>query len=321
MRILVTGAAGFIGSHLTEHLLAEGHEVAGLDNFYPFYDPDIKRHNLEAAHASGRFQLLEGDLRDERFLARSFDACQPDVLIHLAAMAGVRPSIQDPGLYFDVNVRGTLNLLEQCRQGGVRRILFASSSSVYGANPDVPFRETDRVDNPISPYAASKKAGELLCHTYHHLHQLSIACLRFFTVYGPRQRPDLAIHKFARLIDAGKPIPFFGDGTTRRDYTYIDDTVAGVLGALRWVSAPGSARYDLFNLGESRTVALSELVELLEAALGKKAILQRLPDQPGDVPITYADIRRARAQLGYDPQVPIEEGIQRFIAWFRTQPR
>lgn len=321
MRILVTGAAGFIGSHLTERLLHEGHLVWGLDNLNSFYDPQVKRQNLEVARQSPHFHFREGDLRDEACLADIFGTFQPERVIHLAAMAGVRPSIADPGLYFDVNVRGTLNVLEAMRKAGVAKMLFASSSSVYGANPKVPFSEDDRVDNPISPYAATKKAGELLCHTYHHLHGMTIACLRFFTVYGPRQRPDLAIHKFARLIQKGAPLPFFGDGSTRRDYTYVDDIIGGVMGGLHWLDRDAAPRYDLFNLGESRTVPLHELVSLLEKGLGRTATLQHLPEQPGDVPITFADVSRARAHLGYQPQVPIEEGITRFIAWLQGGPQ
>lgn len=318
MRLCVTGAAGFIGSHLTECLLQQGHEVIGLDNFHPFYAPAIKRANLATALTSPLFTLVEGDLRDEGLMHSLFERTRPDVVVHLAAMAGVRPSIQQPGLYYDVNVRGTLNLLEGMRRANLRSLVFASSSSVYGKNPKTPFSETDFVDNPISPYAATKKAGELLCHTWHHLQDMSIACLRFFTVYGPRQRPDLAIHSFARLMRAGKPLPFFGDGSTRRDYTYVDDIVKGVLGAIAFVSPDQPVRYDVFNLGESRTVALHELVSLLEQALGCRAELNRLPDQPGDVPLTFADIRKAREILGYHPDVPIEEGIARFVAWLRA---
>jgi UDP-glucuronate 4-epimerase len=325
--ILVTGGAGFIGSHLCEALLRQGRHVVLFDNFNDFYDPRIKMANLEAVRraaegSEGRLSVLKGDLRSPGDLRRAFRAlgsADEAAVVHLAAMAGVRPSIENPLLYNEVNVTGTLNLLEECRRSGVRRLAFASSSSVYGNNEKVPFAETDPVDLPISPYAATKKAGELLCHNYHHLYGLSVACLRFFTVYGPRQRPDLAIHKFARLIRENRPLPFFGDGTTRRDYTYIDDTLQGVTGALRWLEEADRPVYEIFNLGESRTVELSALVRLLGEALGRQPELNRLPMQPGDVLCTYADIDKARRMLGYAPEVAIEEGIGRFVEWFRGE--
>jgi UDP-glucuronate 4-epimerase len=322
--VLVTGGAGFVGSHLCECLLQQGRRVVALDNVCDFYDPAIKAANLAsirrtAAETGGRFADLVGDIRRPGDVERAFAALgDPDsaTVVHLAAMAGVRPSIENPHLYYEVNVTGTLNVLEACRHFGVGRLAFASSSSVYGNNEKVPFAESDPVDNPISPYAASKKAGELLCHNYHHLYGLSVACLRFFTVYGPRQRPDLAIHKFARLLRAGKPIPFFGDGSTRRDYTYVTDTLQGIAGAMAWLEGHSTPAYDIFNLGESRTVELSSLVRLLGAAMGVDPVLDRQPMQPGDVLCTYADIAKARRLLGYDPQVQIEDGIRRFVDWF-----
>jgi UDP-glucuronate 4-epimerase len=325
--VLVTGGAGFIGSHLVEALLAEGRRVVVFDNFNDFYAPALKQANVAALRATarrtgGRLRVLKGDLRSRSDIGRALTILGPPeavAVVHLAAMAGVRPSIARPRLYHAVNIDGTLNLLEACREAGVKRLAFASSSSVYGNNTKVPFAESDPVDAPISPYAMTKKAGELLCHTYHHLYGLSVACLRFFTVYGPRQRPDLAIHKFARLLAAGRPIPFFGDGTTRRDYTYVTDTLQGVLGALAWLEAAGEPRYEIFNLGESQTVTLSRLVELLGQAMGCTPKLERLPMQPGDVLCTYADIARSRSLLGYDPQVKIEDGIRRFVAWFREE--
>lgn len=319
MHILVTGAAGFIGSHLSERLLRDGHAVTGLDNLNDFYDPALKQANLAAirATAGDRFVFRQGDLRDEVFVQATLQEGGFDAVVHLAAMAGVRPSIERPLLYEDVNVRGTLHLLEAMRAAGVRRLVFASSSSVYGNNPKVPFSEADPVDHPISPYAATKKAGELLCHTWHHLYGQSIACLRLFTVYGPRQRPDLAIARFTRLIREGQPLPFFGDGTASRDYTFVDDTVAGICQAIAWTAAD-TAVYDIFNLGNSAPVDLATLVRLVEGAVGEPARLQRLPVQPGDVERTCADLHKSRQMLGYAPQVGIADGIARYVAWARS---
>ncbi len=313
MNVLVTGGAGFIGSHLVERLLDRHDKVVVLDDFNDFYDPAIKRRNI-AAFAS-RVQLVEADIGDTAKLRETFQQGRFDTIVHLAARAGVRPSLAQPQLYTQVNIVGTQNLLELAREFGVKKFVFGSSSSVYGVNEKVPFAEADPIFNPISPYAATKLAGEALCHVYHHLYGLDIACLRFFTVYGPRQRPDLAIHKFTRAIAAGKPIEIFGDGTTARDYTYVDDILQGVLACL-----DRKLGYAIINLGESRTVKLLELVGLIEKALGKTAKLQSLPPQPGDVPITYADISKAREVLGYRPQVGIEEGIARFVDWFKKQP-
>jgi UDP-glucuronate 4-epimerase len=320
VRILVTGGAGFIGSHLCERLAATGHDVIALDNFNDFYDPAIKRRNfaqaLEKARACGRGLLMcEGDICDGEWVAAIFAQESPEAVIHLAAAAGVRPSIERPLFYEEVNIRGTMNLLEAARGAGIRPFLFASSSSVYGDSPKVPFAESDPVDHPISPYAATKKAGELICHTYHHLHAMNIACLRFFTVYGPRQRPDLAINKFTRLILAGEPIPFYGDGTTSRDYTFIGDIIDGVMKALAWVCGD-ERRYDIFNLGESRPVELRRLVEIIERAVGKKAVIERLPLQAGDVQRTFADIAKSGAVLGYCPTTAIEDGIGEFVRWY-----
>jgi len=311
MRVLVTGGAGFIGSHVVEDLVRSGHSVVCLDNFDDFYDPGVKRANLTVSARSGSVRLVEGDLRDQASLDRCFSE-SIDVVIHLAARAGVRPSLLQPDLYYDVNVMGTIRLLETMRRHGVHRLLFASSSSVYGNNRKTPFAETDNVDLPISPYAATKKAGELLCHTYHHLYGFDIFCLRFFTVYGPRQRPEMAIHQFARRILGGQPITIYGDGTSRRDYTYIADIVSGINGCLRSLKG-----FEILNLGESRTVTLSGLVDLLEEAIGAKAVLVREPMQPGDVLVTYADIEKARRLVGYDPQWPLEKGIREFVTWFR----
>ncbi len=318
MNVLVTGGAGFIGSHLCQRLLGRGDSVVCVDNFDPFYDPAVKRRTVEALARSPGFRLAEADIRDVDALAAAVGGERVDAIVHLAARAGVRPSIEDPLLYTRVNVEGTVAMLELARRLGVRPFVFGSSSSVYGNSAPVPFREDDAVAFPISPYAATKRAGELLCHTYAHLHGLATVCLRFFTVYGPRQRPDLAIHKFARLMAAGEPIPFFGDGSTRRDYTYVDDIVQGIEGAMAYAAAhPGC--YEVFNLGESDTVPLARLVELLGAALGVEPVLRRLPAQPGDVEQTFADVSRAREMLGYAPGVHIEEGIPRFVEWFRAE--
>jgi UDP-glucuronate 4-epimerase len=313
-RVLVTGGAGFIGSHLCQRLVQEGHEVVCLDNFDAYYDPAIKRRNLEEVKASKGaqgFQLVEGDIRDKGLVDDLFRRSSFNLIIHLAARAGVRPSIQQPLLYNEVNVAGTLNLLEACREFGVRDLIFGSSSSVYGKNRKVPFAEEDRLEAMISPYAVTKRIGELFCYTYHYLYGLNISCLRFFTVYGPRQRPEMAIHKFARLINQGAKIPLYGDGTSRRDYTYIDDIIQGIMGAVHNLRG-----YEIFNLGESQTTPLRDLISWLEQALGKKAAIEELPDQPGDVPITYADITKARRLIGYDPKVGIAEGVGRFVQWF-----
>jgi UDP-glucuronate 4-epimerase len=316
MNLLVTGGAGFIGSHLSARLLELGHNVVAVDNFNRYYDPRIKRDNVSGLLSERGYRLIEGDIVDLAFLRTVFEEQGFDSVVHLAARAGVRPSIQEPQLYDQVNITGTINLLELSRTHAIKKFIFASSSSVYGAGSRAPFSESEVVDFPISPYAATKKAGELLCYTYHHLYELSITCLRFFTVYGPRQRPDMAIHKFARLIAAGKPVPFFGDGKSRRDYTYIDDILHGLLAALAHCNG-----YHIYNLGESKTVELTYLIQLLEAALQKKAILESLPDQPGDVPLTCADISRARAELNYNPQTSIEQGIPSFVAWFTEKQK
>jgi UDP-glucuronate 4-epimerase len=319
VKVLVTGGAGFIGGHLCQRLLDRGDDVVCVDSFDSFYDPAIKRGTAAALARSPRFRLLEGDIRDLAGLERELAGRGVETIVHLAARAGVRPSIEDPVLYTQVNVEGTMAMLELARRLGVRPFVFGSSSSVYGDTTAVPFREDEPAATPISPYAASKRAGELLCHAYAHLHGLAVVCLRFFTVYGPRQRPDLAIHKFARLMAAGEPIPFYGDGSTRRDYTYVDDIVQGIEGAIAY-AAGRPASFELFNLGESDTVPLARLVELLGAAMGITPALERLPAQPGDVERTYADISRARAMLGYTPRVRIEEGIPRFVEWFRKGP-
>jgi UDP-glucuronate 4-epimerase len=314
MNYLVTGGAGFIGSHLVERLLAEGDRVICLDNFDDFYNPAIKRRNLTRALKDSKFRLVEGDLRDEGLLNRIFQEEKVEIVAHLAARAGVRPSIENPLLYAEVNIRGTLNLLEACKKYKVRRLVFASSSSVYGNNPKVPFAEEDPVDNPISPYAATKKAGELICHTYHHLYQMDIACLRYFTVYGPRQRPEMAIHQFTRRIHRGEGITLFGDGSSRRDYTYIEDAIEGTIAALRREHG-----YEIYNIGESQTTPLSQLVQWIEEQLEKKARVEYLPAQPGDVERTYADIRKASERLGYRPKTDICEGLARFIRWYLNE--
>jgi UDP-glucuronate 4-epimerase len=318
--VVVTGGAGFIGSHLCERLLARGHRVFAVDVLDAFYDPAVKRSNVAGMLPDPRFALLELDIRDGAAIEAALRArgARVDAVVHLAARAGVRPSIEEPLLYAQVNVEGTTAMLDLARRMEVPRFVFASSSSVYGNHAAVPFSEDDPVAHPISPYAATKRAGELVCHTYHHLYGLSVACLRLFTVYGPRQRPDLAIHKFARLMAAGEPIPLFGDGSTRRDYTYVDDVLDGIEGALAFTGDhPGS--FELFNLGESDTVPLHRLVSLLAGELGVEPRINRLPPQPGDVEQTFADISRARRMLGYAPRTRIDEGIPRFVEWFRAQ--
>jgi UDP-glucuronate 4-epimerase len=313
-RFLITGGAGFIGSHLVDRLLATDIEqVTVVDDFNDFYDPEIKRQNIRHHLEDPRYQLTEVDIRDRAALEQSLATNRFDCIVHLAARAGVRPSLTQPQLYNETNVNGTLNLLEFARQKDIKQFVFGSSSSVYGINAKVPFSEDDPIRQPISPYAATKGAGELLCHTYSHLYRIRCICLRFFTVYGPRQRPDLAIHKFARLISEGKPIPVFGDGTTRRDYTYVDDIIDGVVAAINY----DKSDFEVINLGESRTVELRELIALLEKELDAHAIIDRQPSQPGDVPQTFADITRARQLLGYNPQTQIEDGLRRFVEWFR----
>jgi UDP-glucuronate 4-epimerase len=310
MRILVTGGAGFIGSHLVEKLLATGHEVSILDDFNDFYDPQIKRANVEAVAADVPIHRI--DLRDNASVTQLFRQEKFNVIAHLAARAGVRPSIQQPQLYYDTNVSGTLHLLEAARLTGVERFLFASSSSVYGVSNQVPFSESLHLTQTMSPYAATKIAGEFLCSTYSHLYQMRVVALRFFTVYGARQRPDLAIHQFTRRIHSGQPIDQFGDGSTRRDYTYIDDVMQGVLAALKYEGP----LFDIFNLGENDTIQLKDLIGALERALGRKAVINQLPEQPGDMPMTCADISKAKKLLGYNPTTPLSVGLPKFVEWF-----
>lgn len=313
--ILVTGGAGFIGSHLVETLLRENAwNVTVVDDLNDFYSPDIKRANLGLLRRSGDIQFFEADIRCSDSLQQVFDENRFDVIVHLAARAGVRPSLSEPKLYVETNINGTVNLLELARKYDVKQFVFGSSSSVYGENEKVPFAEDDPIFKPISPYAATKAAGELICHTYSHLFDIRTVCLRFFTVYGARQRPDLAIHKFSKLIYFGQPIQVFGDGSTRRDYTYIDDIIQGVRASIDY----DGSMHEVFNLGESETTELGRLIELLEASLGKKAIIERLPPQPGDVPITFADISKARRLLNYNPTTKIEQGIPKFVEWFKT---
>jgi UDP-glucuronate 4-epimerase len=348
VRLLVTGAAGFIGSHLVDRLLADGHAVVGLDNLDPFYDPGLKRSFLADASDHPSFHLVEGDVRDPEALERAARISERlragarvgaselggpevrgsgedpkaasgapfDAVVHLAAVAGVRPSIAEPVRYESVNVGGTARLLEFCRERGVDRVVFGSSSSVYGNTDEVPFREDQDVGRPISPYAATKRAAELLCHTAHHLHGTAVLALRFFTVYGPRQRPDLAIHKFCRLMADGRPITRYGDGTSERDYTYVDDVVEGIVAGLAWLERDPGA-FEIVNLGNSDTVQLSRLIELTGRAMGAEPEIEELPEQPGDVERTRADVSKAERLLGWRPTTGIEEGVERFVGWFR----
>lgn len=311
--ILVTGGAGFIGSHLCEYLLSKGNRVICIDNFCDFYDPAAKQKNISTSQKHPFFSLHKADIRDRNAIERIFSENHIDMVIHLAAMAGVRPSIMNPQLYADVNIMGTLSLLQACQSHGIKRFIFASSSSVYGNNPDLPFCETDNVDNPISPYAATKKAGELLCYNWHHLYDIDMICLRFFTVYGPRQRPDLAIHKFYSLISAGKPIGIYGDGKSSRDYTFIADIIQGIVLSIEYLKSHSG--YEIINLGESQTQDLLYMIRCLENAMGQKAVLEQHPAQAGDVYITYADINKAKKLLGYRPKTDFESGIKVFVNW------
>ena len=313
MKVLLTGGAGFIGSHFCERLVANDYEVVILDNFNDYYDPGLKRKNIAALQDHPQVTLVEGDLLNGALLDELFEKHNFQILVHLAARAGVRPSLQQPLLYEKVNVQGTMELLERSKKYQLEKLVIASSSSVYGNNKKVPFSETDSVDHPISPYAATKKACELIASTYHHLYDLNITMLRFFTVYGPRQRPDMAIHKFTRLIVQGEEIPMYGDGSTRRDYTYIDDIVDGMYKSM--VHCRG---YNIYNLGESKTISLKDLIELIELNLGKKAKIKKLPMQPGDVETTYADIKKAKDEIEYNPQIDIEFGIEKFVEWFKA---
>lgn len=314
MTIMITGCAGFIGSHVVDRLLGMGENVVGIDNFDPFYDISIKMRNIQHFMHKDNFRFYRADIRENSDLKKIFNNHDIDTMIHLAARAGVRPSIENPLLYEDVNIKGTINLLESCREHGIMNFIFGSSSSVYGVNEKIPFSEDDPVEKSISPYAASKRACEIFCSTYHHLYGISIACLRFFTVYGPRQRPEMAIHKFTRMIDRGQEIEMFGDGTSRRDYTYIDDIVDGIIGTL-----DKKFGFEIFNLGNSNVVELKVLIGLIEKNMGKEAKIKMMPDQPGDVPVTYADVSKAKRMLGYDPNVSIDEGIERFVKWYTDE--
>ena len=309
MHYLVTGGAGFIGSHLVAALLKDGHQVSIFDDFNDYYDPKIKRNNIASFQKD--IQLIEGDIRDAVLVERTFASNKFDTIVHLAARAGVRPSISDPKLYFTTNIDGTFNLLDACRYHGVNHFVFASSSSVYGVNKKVPFSETDLIERTISPYAATKLSCEQICSNYSSLFGIRTVCLRFFTVYGPRQRPDLAIAKFTKMIKEGRAIDKYGDGSTARDYTYVEDIISGIQAAIQY----NQKDFDIFNIGGSATTTLSELIEMIEDAVGKKAIIHQMPDQPGDVPRTYADISKAQKTLGYNPLTPIKEGIRKYVEW------
>ncbi|AOT71531.1 GDP-mannose 4,6-dehydratase [Geosporobacter ferrireducens] len=320
--ILVTGGAGFIGSSLIDELLRANKKVVAVDNFNNYYNPKIKENYIKEilynmtrlSIEPDNFTLYREDIRNRNKMEEIFKKHEISIIIHLAAMAGVRSSIENPDLYYDININGTLTLLEAARKNGVDKFIFASSSSVYGNNKKVPFREDDPVDQPISPYAASKKAGELICYTYHHLYEMSIACLRFFTVYGPRQRPDLAINKFTQLIMTGQPIPVYGNGSTQRDYTFIGDIIDGIMKTIDWINKE-EKQYEIFNLGESKTITLNEMIATIERALDIQAVVNRLPIQPGDVDKTFADILKAKAVLGYQPGKTFEDGINDYIKW------
>lgn len=312
MHVLITGGAGFIGSHLTEKLLEMGHKVSVIDSFSPFYDISIKRKNLEKAFSYDDFSLYEIDVRDSENITEIFVLNQFDVVVHLASKAGVRPSLMLPRAYFEVNVNGTLNILEECVRHKIDKVVYASSSSVYGNSSDVPFKETQNVDFPISPYAASKKAGELICHNYHYLYGINIFALRFFTVYGPRNRPDMGMYKFCKAIDEGKTIQLYGNGEPRRDFTYVDDIVDGIIRSIENVKG-----FEIFNLGESKTISVNDLISVFEDVTGKKAITKNMPMQPGDVMQTYADISKAKNMLGYNPQTDIPSGVKKLYEWYQ----
>ncbi len=312
-RILVTGGAGFIGSHLSETLLKQGREVICLDSFNDYYSPEIKRDNIFLLQGQSNYTLIEGDILNLDLLRQIFADYKFDIVVHLAARAGVRPSIQEPLLYQQVNVEGTTNLLEMAKEFRTQKFIFGSSSSVYGENEKVPFCESDPVDHPISPYASTKKSCELICYTYYHLYSIPTTCLRFFTVYGPRQRPDMAIYKFTRAIEAGEQITMYGDGSSRRDYTYVTDVIEGICKSIEYCSD-----YHIYNLGESKTIELRELIQLIAKCLGQEPKIQKLAMQPGDVPITFADITRAKNEISYHPKVNIEQGIAKYVDWFKA---
>ena len=321
--ILLTGGAGFIGSTTAEVLMNKGYDLVVIDNFNDYYDPALKRKNVDickevAIKTNCQYELVEGDIRDRELMKKLFDEHQIDAVIHWAGMAGVRPSIDDPRLYIDVNIGGLMNVLEEMRSHEVKNLVFISSSSVYGNNKKVPFSEKDPVDNPISPYAASKKSSELLCYTYHSLFGMNVHCLRYFTVYGPRQRPDLAINKFTRLMLNNEPIPMFGDGTTSRDYTYVSDIVQGTVLSLEYLLSHDNV-YDIFNLGGSHPISLKGLIDVIANTLGVTPVINQLPMQPGDVNVTYSDYSHAKEVLGYEPVVRIEEGIRNFVDWYKKE--
>lgn len=313
LKFLITGGAGFIGSHIVDELLFLGEEIIVIDNFNTYYDPKIKWVNISNAQKNPDFKLFEGDILDKKLLDEIFSSFNIDILIHLAAQAGVRGSIKNPELYTEVNVMGTLNLLEMCKKYKIKKMIFGSSSSIYGNTP-VPFNENNIVDKPISPYAATKKAAELLCYTYHHLYKVPIICLRFFTVYGPRQRPEMAIYKFTKLINNNEPLPIYGDGNSSRDYTYITDILDGIKSAIK-----KDLDFEIINLGSSDPIKLIDLVNLIQQKMGKKANLMFLPPQSGDVERTYADISKAERLLGYSPKVDIKDGIEKFVNWYLNQ--
>lgn len=313
MNFLVTGGAGFIGSHLVDALI-DDNKIICVDNFNDFYDPKIKHNNIKEHLKHPNYKLYKEDISDYDSLKRIFEENKIDCIVNLAARAGVRPSLENPRLYFHTNCDGTVNLLDLAKEFGIKKVVQASSSSVYGSRTDGPFNEGMRIDKPISPYAATKASNEQICYTYSHLYGINVTCLRFFTVYGPRQRPDLAIHKFTNLISENKPIPMFGDGSTKRDYTYIDDIIQGVVASIYY----DKTLYEIFNLGESQTVELKYLIHLIENGLGKKAVIEQQPLQPGDVPITYADISKAKSLLNYSPSTKIEKGIEKFIEWYNA---